>query len=167
MSLEQALKTSKFQSPAHRAVVNLLFTASYVRKVHNHLLKRYGLTIPQYNVLRILRGCHPQPATVRMIAERMIDENSNASRVVDKLKDKGLVSRFTSELDRRLVDINITPKGMEVLREIDAISGEFGCAMEAALNEQEIDELNRLLDTFRDYGVSSGHGLDDCDTAAG
>ncbi|MBX3102935.1 MAG: MarR family transcriptional regulator [Bacteroidetes bacterium] len=167
MSLEQALKTSKFQSPGHRAIVNVLFTASYVRKVHNHMLKRYGLTIPQYNVLRILRGAHPQPATVRMIAERMIDENSNASRVVDKLKEKGLVSRFTSELDRRLVDINITPKGLELLKEIDPMAQEFSMGMEKALNPQEILELNRLLDTFRDYGVSSAHGLDDCDTTAG
>lgn len=160
MILEEALKTKKFVDQYHRAVLNILYSSAQIRRMHNHVLKQYDLTIPQYNVLRILRGSHPQPCTVRMIAERMIEENSNASRVVDKLKVKGLVSRFISELDRRLVDINITDKGLELLKEIDGIEDLFGCNIYKALSQEEIVQLNTLIDKFT---VSLPHPAEGCE----
>ncbi|MCE3008452.1 MAG: MarR family transcriptional regulator [Bacteroidetes bacterium] len=148
MTLEEAIKTAKFKDIYHRGVVNILYVASLIRRHQAQLLKAYDLTVPQFNVLRILRGSHPTPCTVRMIAERMIEESSNASRVVDKLKEKGLVTRFTSELDRRLVDINVTEKGLILLGKIDLVFGSLHCHVEQILTEHEAHKLNELLDRF-------------------
>ena len=106
--------------------------------------------MPQFNVLRILRGQHPKPATVAMLIERMLDKTSNASRIVDKLEEKQLVTRTVCPANRRAVDIRITEVGLALLHQIDE-SGltNFRQAGPAALSEDELKQLNNLLDRLR------------------
>ncbi len=149
MKLEEAIQQSKFISEHQKAHLNILFSASWLSQRSATLLKPYGLSWQQFNVLRILRGRHPEPATVKLLTKRMIDKMSNASRLVDKLLSKGLVVRTTSKEDRRRVDISITETGLKVLAEASATL-ENGMRLDKGyLTCAEAEELNRLLDKIR------------------
>ncbi|RZK33248.1 MAG: MarR family transcriptional regulator, partial [Hymenobacter sp.] len=112
--------------------------------------KPYNLTGPQFNVLRILRGQHPLPATVALLIDRMLDKTSNASRIVDKLEEKKLVTRTVCPANRRAVDIRITEAGLRLLRQIDdeglTDPGRSGLSN---LTAAELRQLNNLLDKIR------------------
>jgi len=112
------------------------------------LLKPFGLTTAQYNVLRILRGQYPKPATVNLIIERMLDKTSNASRIVDKLVLKKLTERKICNKDRRRVDVIITKKGLALLEDIDKPEDEWYSRIKI-LNKSEAMNLNFLLDKIR------------------
>jgi DNA-binding MarR family transcriptional regulator len=148
MKLEEEIKQKKFNSEYHKMVVNLLFTGSWIGLKNSQLLKPYGLTIQQYNILRILRGQHPKPATVNLLIERMLDKTSNASRIVDKLVNKKLATRKTCPEDRRSVDVLITEKGIELLEKIETVEDEFKDNFKN-LSEIEMKTLNNLLDKLR------------------
>ena len=148
MELEKEIQQSKFHSDVQKMVVNLLYTASWVSHQHSELLKPYGLTIQQYNVLRILRGQHPNPATVHLIQERMLDKMSNASRLVEKLRQKGYVERRQCPNDRRAVDILITPQGLALLEKLDVAMKTWEANF-TTLDASEIKILNQLLDKLR------------------
>ena len=125
MKIEDAIKQSKFENEYHKVHVNILFTAAYLNQLVATTLKPYNLTGPQFNVLRILRGLHPEPATIKLITARMIDKMSNASRLVEKLKQKGYVERIACEEDRRRVNVTITAKGLDLLEQASAALSEF------------------------------------------
>ncbi|MGV3540683.1 MAG: MarR family winged helix-turn-helix transcriptional regulator, partial [Rufibacter sp.] len=112
------------------------------------VFKTFGITLPQYNILRILRGQHPKPATVNLLIERMLDKTSNASRIVDKLEAKQLVTRTQCPTDRRTVDILITEKGLALLKQIDHLDG-GKLVGESHLTAQEAETLSQLLDKLR------------------
>ncbi|MEZ0610636.1 MarR family winged helix-turn-helix transcriptional regulator [Fibrella sp. WM1] len=148
MRIEDEIRQATFRSPLHRVIVNLMFTNNWLVHSQMRLLKPFGLTLPQYNVLRILRGQHPNPVRINDITERMLDKMSNASRLVDKLVDKKLVDRTECPSDRRAVDVIITDKGLALLTKIDVAQQQW----EQQFNAYECthaDELNSLLDTFR------------------
>jgi DNA-binding MarR family transcriptional regulator len=120
MEIEKEIKQNiKFSSEYHKLSVNILYTASWIGVLHTGKLKPFGLTPQQFNLLRILRGQHPKPATINMLIERMIDKSSNASRLVDRLEEKGFVKRCTSDSDKRSVNVQITEKGLETLKKTD------------------------------------------------
>ena len=119
MSLEQDLKQERFTNDYEKMVVNILFTGSWLANLNAARLKPFGVTPEQYNVLRILRGSHPKPLMLADITCRMIDRSSNATRLVEKLRQKGLVKREICENNRRQVDISITDPGLEILAKID------------------------------------------------
>jgi DNA-binding MarR family transcriptional regulator len=148
MRIEDEIKQKKFRSEHHRMIVNLFFTSNWAAAHQNKLLKPYGLSMQQFNILRILRGQHPNPATLGLIQERMLDKNSNASRLVDKLKLKKLVEREECKMDRRQVAIVITEKGLEQLKELDELI-DSSEKMFHTISEQEASELNRILDKLR------------------
>ena len=102
--------------------------------------------MPQFNILRILRGQHPQPATINLLIERMLDKTSNASRLVDKLEAKGLVTRNQCPNDRRTVDVMITAAGLNLLLQMDK---EDIYQSLNNLTDQEAEQLNLLLDKIR------------------
>jgi DNA-binding MarR family transcriptional regulator len=102
----------------------------------------------QYNILRILRGQHPQPATINLLKERMLDKMSDASRIVERLVQKGLVSRCTNERDRRAVDIMINDKGLEILKTLD-LELNINNILKNNLSDEEAVQLNILLDKMR------------------
>jgi DNA-binding MarR family transcriptional regulator len=148
MKIEEEIKQSAFKSEYHKAFINMLYTASWLELEQSNLFKPFGITLPQYNVLRILRGQHPKPATVSMLIERMLDKTSNASRIVDKLEVKELVTRKQCPNDRRTVDVLITDKGLALLKELDVLDDNNKTGIHN-LTEEETIELNRILDKVR------------------
>jgi DNA-binding MarR family transcriptional regulator len=148
MRIEEAIKQKEFKDPYNKAIVNLLYTHSYIVSKQSSLFKPFGLSPEQYNVLRILRGQNENPITVSSIQERMLNKMSNASRLVEKLKQKKFVVRNECPTDRRQVDILITEKGMEVLNQLEEEI--YGLNRKLVqLPEDEVDQLNSLLDKLR------------------
>jgi DNA-binding MarR family transcriptional regulator len=148
MKIEEAIKQKEFKDPYNKALVNLLFTQSYIVNLQSGLFKKFGLSPEQYNVLRILRGQKGNAITVSSIQERMLNRMSNASRLVEKLKLKDMVIRRECESDRRQVDVLITDKGLKVLDQIEQLSDGLNRQL-IQLDEQEVHLLNDLLDKLR------------------
>lgn len=149
MGIEQDIKQSKFKTEYNKLIVNVFFTNNWLTWHNQRILKPFGLTIQQYNVLRILRGQYPNPATVNMIIERMMDRMSNASRIVDKLESKGLVLRQQCKDDRRAVDVIISEAGLQMLSDLDKNMREFELSLNSTLPEADAQQLNLLLDKLR------------------
>ncbi|GAB3801758.1 MarR family transcriptional regulator [Spirosoma humi] len=150
MSIETDIKQSApFKSSYHRVIVNLIYTTNWLTDSQTQLLKPSKLTIQQYNVLRILRGQFPNPIKVSDITERMLDKMSNASRLVDKLVAKKLVLRTECPSDRRAVDVVITEKGLELLKQLDARQSEWDTLLQDKLTTDEATMLSNLLDRLR------------------
>ena len=149
VKIEDAIQQKKFKSEFHRAQVNLLYTAAWVNQQSTQALKPFNISIQQFNILRILRGMHPEPATVKLLTERMIDKMSNASRLVEKLKQKGLVERQDCPSDRRRVDISITEEGLSLLAEASTALENASTKQMAYLEEQEAVMLNDRLNRIR------------------
>jgi len=148
MSLEEDIKQEKFYSDYQKASINILYTGSWLYNINAAFLKKFGITPEQFNVLRILRGSFPRPMMLAEITERMIDKSSNCTRLVEKLKQKGLVNRVTCEKNRRQVDISITDKGQALLKKIDTNQPAWVETM-GKISKAEAKELNRILDKLR------------------
>lgn len=148
VKLETAIKSTKFKSEMQKAGLNILYTAWWLKTIMSRELKEYGLTHEQYNVLRILRGSHPNQLCVRDIACRMIEKNSNVPRIIDRLEIKKLVRRSTSQEDKRETMITITQAGITLLevstRGIDRLWDET-----ILLDEAAAANLNSLLEAVR------------------
>ena len=149
MKIEDEIKQSTFKDAYQKAYINIVFTANSLELAQSTVLKGYGITLPQYNILRILRGQYPKPATVNLLIERMLDKTSNASRIVDKLEAKQLVTRTQCPTDRRTVDIVITEKGLAMLQELDKIQEGTKHGVNN-LSAEEAEQLSNLLDKIRD-----------------
>lgn len=150
MSIEADIKQTKpFRTPYHRVMVNLIYTTNWVTDSQTRVLKPFKLTIQQYNVLRILRGQHPNPIKVADITERMLDKMSNASRLVDKLVQKQYVQRTECPSDRRAVDVIVTDKGLELLDKLDVYLSGWADVQRQKLTEEEATLLSKLLDRLR------------------
>ncbi|MCX8490856.1 MAG: MarR family transcriptional regulator [Cyclobacteriaceae bacterium] len=148
MSIEKDIKQKKFDNEFHKMAVNIMFTSSWLHSGNLVRLKPYAITPEQYNVLRILRGSHPQKMMLSEITSRMIDKSSNCTRLVEKLRMKYLLSREVCADNRRQVDIGITTKGLSILKKIDG--GEAGwVASLKRVSAVEAKELNRILDKLR------------------
>jgi DNA-binding MarR family transcriptional regulator len=147
--LEDEIKQEKFANEFEKAAVNILFTSSWLYNVNATRLKKHAITPEQYNVLRILRGSHPAALMLADITSRMIDKSSNATRLVEKLRQKGFVKREICENNRRQVDIIITEKGLNTLKKVDAESEEWIATLKN-ITKAEAQELNRMLDKLRD-----------------
>ncbi|MBA9076861.1 MULTISPECIES: MarR family winged helix-turn-helix transcriptional regulator [Rufibacter] len=148
MKIEEEIKQSAFKNAYQKVFINILYTSNWLQLRQSTQFKQFGVTLPQYNVLRILRGQFPKPATVNLLIERMLDKTSNASRIVDKLEAKELVTRTQCPTDRRTVDILITEKGLTLLKQIDELN--LGKLMgEENLTPEEAEQLSALLDKVR------------------
>jgi DNA-binding MarR family transcriptional regulator len=147
MKLEDEIKSS-FRNEYHKALVNLYYTNTVVGEQFFVLLKKHGLAAPQFNVLRILKGAS-QATSIGSIKERMLDKNSDVSRIVDRLYKKGLVKRKESTTDRRLKDVQITSDGLKLLDEL-SIFEKYENEILSNLNTEEVELLNHLLDKIRD-----------------
>jgi DNA-binding MarR family transcriptional regulator len=148
MELEKEILSSKFVDDYHKCSVNLIFTYNWFTYLLKKKMSKYHITLQQFNVLRILRGQYPNPATINLIKDRMLDKMSDASRIVDRLIQKGLVTRCTNQSDRRAVDILISDKGLELLNQMDA-NITASDIIKNNLTEIEAAQLNKLLDKFR------------------
>ncbi len=149
MRLEDEIKQSKFKNEYQKVGINLIFTASWLNKINTESLRPFNISIQQFNILRILRGMSGKPASVKLLTERMIDKMSNASRLVEKLKTKGLVQRVECAQDRRQVDVLITKKGLSLLEKAsDALESKIQEKLQN-INEEEARTINTLLDQLR------------------
>ena len=148
VKLEEEIKQKSFSGPYHKLIVNILYTGSWMNLLNANHLKNFGITLPQYNVLRILRGQHHIPASVNLIVERMLDKASNVTRILDKLLVKEHVVKNKRNDDRRGVDVKITKKGLKLLAEIDRHKEELEGSFKT-LSKSEAEQLNELLDKLR------------------
>ncbi len=149
MKLENEIQMTRFVSQEQRTWLNLLVTANRCTAEMNGIFKKYGLTEQQYNVMRILRGMYPDSGNLFEIQERMIDKNSNATRLVDKLRQKGLVEQKPCVQNRRKVEIKITDEGLKLLSEVDPEMEDSIKRLFVRLNDTEIKQLDELLEKFR------------------
>lgn len=148
MRLEEALKTTKFSSQKHKAGLNILYTAWWIKSLVSKELKTAGLTNEQFNVLRILKGKHPEVMCVKEVGCRMIEPSSNVPRITDRLVSKKYVERATSAIDKRETVISLTDKGIEILavatEKVDAL---FNSTV--LLTEDGLLQLNSILEEIR------------------
>ncbi len=150
MRIEDEIKQPTFCDNYQKAHINLVYTAGWMQMRQAAGFKTHGLTLPQFNILRILRGQHPLPATVALLIDRMLDKTSNASRIVDRLEEKKLVTRTVCPANRRAVDIRITKAGLDLLNTIDEAGITQSCNSSLSrLSEAEVQQLNDLLDKIR------------------
>lgn len=149
MKLEDEIKQKSFRSPYHRMMVNIMFTGNWIQKDLSCQLRKFDLSLQQHNVLSILKGQYPNPCTLGLIQDRMLDRESNATRLVDKLVEKGLASRCQCAENRRKVDILITEAGLQLLGKtaetFKIIPDKF-----SNLTPEEATLLGDLLDKLRD-----------------
>ena len=148
MSIEQAVRQAQFKNEYHRLRVNLLYTNGWLRSHIKSFLAPFEITQQQFNILRILRGANPDPISTLQIRERMIDQMSDVSRLVDRLEKKALVLKKPCKDDRRLVDVFITETGQGLLETIDKEIFQLDAAL-GALTEEEATTLNELLNKMR------------------
>jgi DNA-binding MarR family transcriptional regulator len=148
MRIDDEIQSSKFEDNYQKAVINVFYTEGWLNNSLRCHFEKYNLTNQQFNILRILRGQYPKPATVNMLKERMIDKMSDASRIVDRLVQKEMITRCTNNKDRRAVDIRISEKGLETLATMDA---EFKTRdfLKDNLTNEEAGQLSDLLDKLR------------------
>jgi DNA-binding MarR family transcriptional regulator len=149
MTIEEEIQQRRFKDVYQKAHINVLFTSSWLHQQVHGALKPFRISWQQYNILRILRGMAPKPASVKTLGLRMIDKTSNASRLVDKLDGKGLVERRTCAKDRRRLDIFISPKGRDLLERCSRVVEKRLEEQLGNLSPAEADTLNRLLDKMR------------------
>ena len=148
MKLEKAIRQKGFQNEYQKAIINIIYTHNYLIGKMNPVFKQYGITRQQYNVLRILRGQHPDPATINLIKERMLDKMSDASRITERLKKKKLIEKSRNLIDKRAADIIISKKGLALLKTMDPESKKFNKLI--TLSDGEVANLNKILDNLRD-----------------
>ncbi|MCA6453641.1 MAG: MarR family transcriptional regulator [Chitinophagaceae bacterium] len=148
MKLEQAIQSTKFKNEVHKAGLNILYTAWWLKTQMSKELKEFGLTHEQYNVLRILKGKYPDQMCVRDIACRMIEKNSNVPRIIDRLEIKKLVKRSTSALDKRETVITLTQGGITLLEASTVVLNKI-LDESLVITEQDALALNGLLEKVR------------------
>ena len=148
MKIEDAIK-SKFESSRQKAYINLLYTANEVTTEAKRFFKAVDVTLQQYNVLRILRGKHPESLNPGEIKSVMLDKSPDLTRLVDRLLAKELVSRGTCEDNRRKIDIKISDKGLAFLDSTNEHVEKSQRAQTKNLTEDEASQLSDLLDKLR------------------
>ena len=148
MKLEQALKSTRFSDEKHKAGLNILYTAYWLKSNISAALKETGITSEQFNVLRILKGKHPEQMCVKDIASRMLEKNSNVPRIADKLVAKKLVKRSTSKEDKRETVMNLTEKGIQTLTTANKIVEELNNNI-VGIDNNEAKILNDLIEKLR------------------
>jgi len=118
LKLEEAIKQKRFESPQIKAMLNIMYTANWLMGEFRDIYKPYGITPQQYNVLRILRGKHPESVNPSEIKEVMLDKNPDITRLCDRLLAMGLIGRSIDAENRRKMNIVITDQGLHMLAQI-------------------------------------------------
>jgi DNA-binding MarR family transcriptional regulator len=149
MRLEEAIK-SHFRNDQHKALLNIYYTNSVLQTHYKNLMRPFDLTPQQFNVLRILKGQYPEAVRIGLVKGRMIDRNSDMTRLVKRLVQKGLIERINCPVDKRQFDLKITEKGMEVLDKLSLAVASFEDNLKG-LSKEELEQLNSLMEKFRKH----------------
>jgi DNA-binding MarR family transcriptional regulator len=147
-TIEEEIKQTKFRSAQQKAMLNLIFTSNWLENKHRDYFKEYGLTNQQFNILRILKGQHPSKISGTEIKSRMLDKNSDVSRLLDRMILKKLVIKSQCPNDKRSADVGISDLGISLLQKIDRTVFNFAGSLEQ-LTEDEANQLSYLLDRCR------------------
>ena len=147
MSIDKDINQRKFRNEHQRSIINIIFTYNWMMEQIKQVVEPMGITMQQFNILRILRGSG-KPISTMKIRERMLDKMSDTSRIVDRLVIKGVAKKVISKSDKRLVDITITDKGKKLLLKIDEHEETLDKIV-SALSLKEAHALNMLLDKIR------------------
>lgn len=148
MKIEEEIKQQKFRDPYQKVLINLLFTASWIQGRQQDFFKPFGITPQQFNILRILRGQHPNKISGVEIKARMLDKNSDISRLLDRLLKKNLIEKSQCPNDKRAADVSITSSGLALLTNIDNHLAHHE-HKNFTLSEGEANALSDLLDRCR------------------
>lgn len=149
MKLEEELK-GNFKSIHDKAHLNIIYTGAWLVDQLNSILKPFGLTEPQYNVLRVLRPQKDHPVTLSYLHERMVHKSSNTTRLVQKLVEKKWVSRKTNPSNRREVNITISPEGLALLDTLYPLTKKYQKKFHQKITLKEAEFLADILDRIRD-----------------
>ena len=148
MNVEQIVRTTKPIPLKTRTLIHLMLVNNKVTETISAALKPYGVSLQQFNVLRILRGQEGTPANLTTLNERMVTKMSNTTRLVDKLLIKGFVDRSICEENRRKIEITITNKGLDILKDMDVVVHKTEAVLIEQLTDKDLLELNTLLNKF-------------------
>lgn len=149
MDLRELIKQPTFASPAQEALLNVMVTHSWVMGELSAAMSPYDITPVQYNVLRILRGAHPQKLTCSEIGERMLDRTPDVTRLLDRLERAAYIQRERAEHDRRVVEVGISKKGIDLLERMGDDVRAVQNRLTRHLSEEELHSLSSMLDTLR------------------
>lgn len=149
MNLRDLIKQESFASAAQEAILNVLVTHSWIVGELSAAMAPYGVTPVQYNVLRILRGSHPTRLTCSEIGERMLDRTPDVTRLLDRLERARLVERSRAEHDRRVVEVAISSKGVDLLERMEDDITAAQQRVTHHLSDRELRALSTMLDTLR------------------
>ena len=147
--IEEEIRQTKFSSIHQKAVVNLIFTSNWLQTKQNYFFKAFGITGQQFNILRILKGQYPKSISGTDIKARMLDRNSDVSRLLDRLVAKKLITKTTCPNDKRASDVSITDEGLTLLAEINKTRKQDRVL---SLSDEEASMLSNLLDKARAQG---------------
>ncbi|MBL7924169.1 MAG: MarR family transcriptional regulator [Bacteroidia bacterium] len=147
-SIKEELQQKSFRNPHQQVQVNILFTSGWIESRHLQIFKKFGISHQQYNVLRILKGSHPNSLNLGQIKSRMLDRMSDTSRIVERLRTSGYLKRLTSPDDRRVAKIMITEKGLQLLAKM-ANEEKVLDGISHGLTDDEAKQLSELLDKLR------------------
>ncbi|WP_158851168.1 MarR family winged helix-turn-helix transcriptional regulator [Algibacter sp. L1A34] len=136
---------SKFPNNKVKAMLNVLYTANWIASYQAEFFKPFGISAQQFNILRILNGAK-EALSVQVIKDRMVERAPNATRLMDKLYAKNYINRLSYKEDRRVVNIEITQKGIDLL---ESIPNTLNSDLFKNLNEEEAGQLSDLLDKMR------------------
>lgn len=149
MTLEESIQQKQpFRNEYHKLIVNLMFTYHTLVPHLRQSVESFGISLQQYNILRILRGQFPNPICVYALQERMLEKSSDVSRLVDRLEAKQLAQRVLCEEDRRRRHVVITNAGLELLQQLDDRVEDWDERF-TTLSPLEAQLLNSLLDKLR------------------
>lgn len=148
MNVEDIIKTNRAIPIESRTLIHISLVENKINEIMAQAIKPFGISIQQFNVLRILRGQKGKPANLSTLNERMVTKMSNTTRLVDKLILKGYVNRMVCPSNRRKVEINITPLGESELLKIDDVIMAAEKEIVRNLSGKDLSELNHLLDKF-------------------
>jgi DNA-binding MarR family transcriptional regulator len=147
MKIEDEIKQKKFINAHQKAVINLVYTVNWMQGKHQEVFKAFNITGQQFNILRILKGQHPNSTSATEIKARMLDKNSDVSRLLDRLVAKNVIVKKACPTDKRAFDVNLTEAGLELLRTLDKKQSELDNILN--LSEEEAYQLSDLLDKSR------------------
>ena len=147
MGIEKEIQQSSFRNEFQKLAINIMYTANWLNERISRILTKEDITQQQYNILRILRGSD-HPLSTLQIRERMLDKMSDTSRIVDRLVCKELVQKNACQSDKRLVDIILTEKGLQLLDKLDLLNDQLDALLKG-INEKEAVLANQILDQLR------------------
>lgn len=147
MKIEEEIRQTNFSSSHQKALINLIFTANWLQNRQQEFFKPFGITPQQFNILRILKGQHPDAISGTEIKSRMLDKNSDVSRLLDRLILKKLIEKKSCPSDKRASDVFITSFGLDLLDRMGKLQKEMDNVL--ALDPLEAEQLSNLLDKCR------------------